>query len=256
VKTMLDQIVLTKQQEIKKLKLPEERHAVKKYSLYSAVEKRKSPVGIIAEVKKASPSKGIISRNFNPVSIAKGYEKGGAAAISVLTDETYFKGNITFLSQIKEEVELPVLRKDFIIDESQIIQSRLIGADAILLIAGILTPNQLHEYYEYAHEQGLEALVEIHNEKELEATLSKFTPKLLGINNRDLKTFTTSLSVTKKLAMFIPKETLFVSESGIYSHDDMMYVKDSGAAAVLVGESLMKAQSPELGVMALLGDIQ
>lgn len=251
---MLDQIVKTKQEENKNLYIPEEQSKVKFTSLYEAIQNRKTSVAIIAEVKKASPSRGIISENFHPVEIAKGYECGGASAISVLTDETYFKGHHSYITEIKKHVMLPVLRKDFIITERQIEQSRLIGADAILLIAAILSPNQLQEYYELAQESGLDVLVEVHDEAELEATLNKFTPRLLGINNRDLKTFTTSLDVTRRLANYIPKETLLVSESGIFTTDDLVFVKDYGADAVLVGESLMRSETPEIGVKTLLGE--
>lgn len=251
---MLEQIVKTKEQEIEGLDLPSNQVNVTNFSLYEAIAKNPD-IAIIAEVKKASPSQGIIRADFQPTEIAKAYERGGASAISVLTDEKYFKGHRSYLSNIKNVVQLPVLRKDFIIDEKQITESRLIGADAILLIAAILEPTQLAEYYLNAHEQGLDVLVEVHDEKELEATLSHLTPRLLGVNNRNLKTFNTSLEVTERLAPLIPKESLFVSESGIFTRADLDNVSRYGANAVLVGESLMRAGSPEIGVRTLLGDV-
>jgi indole-3-glycerol phosphate synthase len=251
---MLNKIVKTKQQEVLSLHLSEEAVNVANFSLYNAIGNENTDIAVIAEVKKASPSKGIIREDFNPVEIAKGYEKGGATAVSVLTDQTYFKGHNTFLTDIKKEINLPVLRKDFIINEKQITESRLIGADAILLIAAILSPSMLYEYYQNAHEQGLEVLVEVHDEWELESVLKKFTPRLIGVNNRDLKTFATSLEITKRLSPMIPPSSFFVSESGIFTREDLNYVINHGADAVLVGESLMKAKTPEAGLRALLGE--
>jgi indole-3-glycerol phosphate synthase len=251
---MLDQIVRTKKDEIQQLGDQFDAANVQHYSLYEAIEKQKPDIALIAEVKKASPSKGVIKENFQPVEIAKGYQQSGATAVSVLTDQHYFQGHPNYVTAIKEAISLPVLRKDFIIDHKQIKESRAIGADALLLIAAILSPNQLHELYANAHESGLDVLVEVHNRDELERLLATFTPKLIGVNNRDLNTFTTSLEVTQELARHIPASSLFVSESGIHSSEDVQFVQAQGAHAILVGESLMAAESQDAAVKELIGD--
>ncbi|WP_332693327.1 indole-3-glycerol phosphate synthase TrpC [Halalkalibacter lacteus] len=249
---MLEKILETKRLEIAKVTLPEQ-VIVPTFSLYGALKQPNRSIGLIAEVKKASPSKGVICEQFEPVTIAKGYQEGGADAISVLTDELYFQGHRDYLSAIKKEVALPVMRKDFIIDKKQIEETVRIGADAMLLIVGTVPIEQLKELYEYAYNLGLECLVEVHAKEELVELLATFIPKIIGVNNRNLKTFETSLTQTEEMAELIPEGTLFVSESGIHDTSDLDRVKKVGASGVLVGESLMRAPSPEVGITALFG---
>ncbi|MDT8860007.1 indole-3-glycerol phosphate synthase TrpC [Alkalihalobacillus sp. MEB130] len=249
---MLEKILDTKREEIEKLVIPKQ-ESVSHFSLFTALSNPNRSIGLIAEVKKASPSKGLISENFEPVSIAKGYEKGGADAISVLTDVVYFQGHRDYLTAIKKEVGLPVMRKDFIIDKKQVEETRCIGADAMLLIVGTVPIQELKELYDYAYSLGLECLVEVHAKEELEELLSCFTPKIIGVNNRNLKTFETSLTQTEDMASLVPEGSLFVSESGIHFEKDIERVKLAGAAGVLVGESLMRAETPEVGIDTLFG---
>ncbi|WP_017728025.1 indole-3-glycerol phosphate synthase TrpC [Halalkalibacterium ligniniphilum] len=252
---MLEKIIQTKREEVEHLELPEQVE-VTKYSLYEALRKPNRSVGLLAEVKKASPSKGLIREDFEPVKIAKGYEEGGADAISVLTDQLYFQGHRDYLTAVKRSVHLPVLRKDFIIDERQIEESERIGADAILLIVGTVPIETLHHFYKIAHEIGLECLVEVHSKEELEELLSTFTPTLIGVNNRNLKTFETDLAQTELMSEMIPKDSLFLSESGIFNRSDIERVAQAGAAGVLVGESLMRARTPQEGIYHLFGGEQ
>lgn len=205
--------------------------------------KRNNELAIIAEVKKASPSKGLIRPDFDPVAIAMGYEKGGAAAISVLTDEKFFLGAEQYLKDVRAAVALPVLRKDFIIDTLQVEQSAAMNADAMLLIVAALSDGQLAELYEATFELGMEPLIEIHNGKELDRAM-RLSPPLLGINNRDLKTFQVSLDVTIELMRHIPGEVTVVSESGIANADDARFCRDAGVRALLVGESLVRLADP------------
>ncbi len=236
---MLETILAVKSQENQRLYLPEEQE-VTHYSLKDSLLSAPYIAGLIAEVKKASPSKGIIREDFNPVKIAHDYDQAGVQAISVLTDQHFFQGHRDFLTDIKKVVKVPVLRKDFIIDPVQIVESAYIGADAILLIGEALEPKKLHEFYLQARELGLEVLVEVHSEETLDGVLNEFTPQILGINNRNLHTFETKLSQTERMASLAPKESLLVSESGIFTHDDIQEVVNYGAKAVLVGESLMR----------------
>jgi indole-3-glycerol phosphate synthase len=251
---MLKQILETKRQEVETLVLPP-KSDVKRISLLNALKHSKRKPALIAEVKKASPSKGVIRENFEPVTIAKAYEKAGAAAISVLTDQQYFQGHRDYLTEIKQTVQVPILRKDFIIERKQIEESVRIGADAVLLIGEALEVKKLYELYKEAYEKGLECLVEVHERDTLEQILAVFTPKIIGVNNRNLKTFATSLDTTKEIVSFIPKESLFVSESGISSYKDIQTVKAYGADAVLVGESLMRKENVLLAVRGLFGEV-
>ncbi|MBM7701728.1 indole-3-glycerol phosphate synthase TrpC [Metabacillus iocasae] len=250
---MLKQILQTKQEEISQLVVPEQQ-ITEHYSLYEALSKPNRTLGLIAEVKRASPSKGMIKENFNHLEIAQSYEQGGADALSVLTDEQYFKGHRNFLIDIKKQIQLPVLRKDFIIDPIQVTESARIGADAILLIGEAMEPSKLYELYKQAYEEGLECLVEVHAKETLESILNVFTPAIIGVNNRDLHTFTTSIEQTKEIAQFVPKDSLLVSESGIGSYEDIHYVKQSGAHGVLVGESLMRQDSQKAAIQKLFGE--
>jgi indole-3-glycerol phosphate synthase len=250
---MLTKIIETKYEEVKKLNLPESEN-FKRKSLYKALVNPNREIGLIAEVKKASPSKGVIRKEFNPAQIALDYVNAHVDALSVLTDEKYFQGSVQYLRDIRELVDVPVLRKDFIIDSIQIEQSLRIGADAILLIGEVLSPTQLHEFYNEAYEKGLECLVEVHSIETLEKIIKLFEPRILGVNNRNLKTFTTSILQTKEISGYIPTQSVLVSESGIHYHQDLLEVKDYGAKAVLVGEAFMKADRPGDAVKELFGE--
>ncbi|MBI5049239.1 MAG: indole-3-glycerol phosphate synthase TrpC [Deltaproteobacteria bacterium] len=196
-------------------------------------------IKIIAEVKKASPSKGVIKKDFKPVEIARTYEANGAAAISVLTEEKHFHGHIDYLREIKDAVSLPILRKDFIFDEYQIYESRAAGADAILLIASILEGKEINEFIDISRSLGMDCLVEVHDENELDKVLST-KAKIIGINNRDLKTFKTDVKNTLHLIPKIPNERIVVSESGINSYNDIDLLKRKGVHVFLVGEAIMR----------------
>ena len=229
-------------------------------------------VALIAEVKKASPSAGVICQDFDPVRIAKEYEAAGASCLSVLTDEKFFQGSLDYLRQIRAAVKLPLLRKDFIIDERQILEAIEWGADAILLIVAILTDEQLATFHALAVDAGLAVLVEVHDEGELERAL-KISPTLIGVNNRNLKTFKVDLATTERLAVrlhsgtgILPvsskKEThgqdarattLLVAECGFHSRADVERLKNCGAGAILVGESLMKNGDIKTKVRELIG---
>lgn len=199
--------------------------------------------GVIAEIKKASPSKGVIREQFNPTAIATAYAAHGAACLSVLTDVQYFQGSYDYLRQARAACSLPVLRKDFIVDPYQIIHSRAIGADCILLIVAALSPTQLKEFEAAAQELGMDVLVEIHDRSELEIALELET-SLLGINNRNLRSFETSLQNTLDLLPDIPAGKRVVTESGILTPDDVKLMRDHGVQAFLVGEAFMRAPDP------------
>ena len=199
-----------------------------------------SGVSVIAEIKKASPSKGVICEDFQPLEIANSYLNNGAQAISVLTDEHFFQGALLYLMQVRDAVALPVLRKDFIIDELQIKEASSHGADAVLLIAAILDHSQLREYRLCAEEFGMDTLVEVHDEYETEQAVESGA-KLIGINNRNLKDFSMNLETTFRLKKLIPVEIPVVSESGLKSADDIERLRKAGIAAALIGESLMRA---------------
>jgi indole-3-glycerol phosphate synthase len=199
-----------------------------------------SGVAVIAEVKKASPSKGIICADFQPVNIARNYQKNGAQAISVLTDVDFFQGSLLYLMQVREAVALPVLRKDFIIDELQIKEASQHGADAILLIAAILDWQQIKDYQAYACECGMDVLVEVHDERETEQAL-KAGSQLIGVNNRNLKTFAVDLETTFRLKKLIPTDIPVVSESGLKTVEDFRRLREEGIKAALIGETLMRA---------------
>lgn len=213
---------------------------------------RKRPMGLIAEVKKASPSKGLIRADFDPVALASTYEAAGADCISVLTDVDYFQGSNDYLTAVRQGVRTPLLRKDFTIDYRQIYEARLIGADAILLIAAILTTEQMREFAGIARVLGMDALVEVHDRDELERALTLDAP-LIGINNRNLKTFVTDLATTEELARLIPADRTIVSESGISRPDEIDRLRQAGAQAVLVGEHFMRQPSVGQAVAELLG---
>ena len=209
-------------------------------SLASAINVGSGRLGLIAEVKKASPSAGIIAEDFDPVIQAKKYADAGASAISVLTDEKYFKGKLEYLIQIQQVVDIPVLRKDFIVHESQIYEASVAGADAILLIVAALSQDDLERLFDCANTYQLEVLMEVHNLPELERALETDV-KIIGVNNRNLKTFEVDLKNTESISEEVPEDILFVSESGIKTPQDASLVASWGADAVLVGETLMRA---------------
>jgi len=212
----------------------------------------KTPVAVIAEVKKASPSAGLLRRDFDPVSIARGYAEAGAAAISVLTDEKFFQGKVEYLSDIRKHVSLPLLRKDFIIDVYQLYEARAHGADAVLLISEVLEPGKLRSVLEVTHDLGMQALVESHDRKHLEAALAT-DAKIIGINNRNLKSFRVDLMSTERLAPMVPGKRVLVSESGITSGEDVRRLAACGVKAVLVGETLMQAKDVGRKMRELMG---
>ena len=201
-----------------------------------------SSISVIAEIKKASPSKGVIREDFDHVRIAREYEDAGAAALSVLTDEHFFQGKLQYLTDARRETNLPVLRKDFTLDRYHVWQARAAGADAVLLIAALLDDRKLRELYDLAQELGMDALVEVHDEQELQRA-ARLEPNLLGVNNRNLNTFETTLETAFRLRPLAPPEAVFVSESGIASRADMRRLETARADAVLIGESLMRADS-------------
>ncbi len=198
-------------------------------------------IRLIAEVKKASPSRGVIRADFSPVEIARTYAANGASAISVLTEEKYFQGSLDYLRDIRDALgdnKIPLLRKDFIFDSYQVYQARAYGADALLLIVAILSPEKLDELLSLSHRLGMKCPVEVHNEAELETAL-KSGAGIIGINNRDLTTFKVDISTTRRLRRLIPGDKIVVSESGIKTRDDIKKMKDWGVDAVLIGEALM-----------------
>ena len=225
---------------------------------FLAALRNTSRIGLIAEVKKASPSAGIICPDFDPVRIAKAYEAAGANCLSVLTDEQFFQGSLDYLRQIRAAVKLPLLRKDFIIDERQILEAIEWGADAILLIVAILTDDQLMKFHSLAVEASLAVLVEVHDEEELERAL-KISPSLIGVNNRNLKTFKVDLATTERLAAKLFRSQgnlespLLVAESGINTRADVERLQQCHASAILVGESLVKQGDIGAKVRELLG---
>jgi indole-3-glycerol phosphate synthase len=197
-------------------------------------------MNLIAEIKKASPSRGILRGDFNPSKIAATYQANGASAISVLTDERFFEGRLEYIKKVKESVSLPVLRKDFIIDEYQVYESVAAGADAILLIADLLAVNELKTFYDLAASLGLDVLMETHNEEDIEKVLTT-DAAIIGINNRDLHSFKVDLGTTQKLVRLLPPNKIKVSESGIRSYEEVMFLKSLGVNAVLIGEAFMEA---------------
>jgi len=209
---------------------------------------------VIAEIKKASPSKGLIRPNFDPIAIAKSYAAGGATCLSVLTDRDFFQGDDKYLTPARSVCELPVLRKDFIIDPYQVYESRMIGADCILLIVAALNDSQLDDLITIANSTGLDALVEVHNQQELERALNFNTP-LIGINNRNLRNFETRLDTTLGLLGLIPENCTLVTESGIHTHEDIKLMRQNGVHGFLVGEAFMRAPDPGAELNRMFYDI-
>lgn len=245
--TILDQILAQKQEELNSARSvtglmaqveQAARQAPTARDFRGALEK--PTVALIAEVKKASPSKGVLVKDFNPVRIARTYEENGASAISVLTDEKFFQGSLDDLRAVRSSVRIPVLRKDFIIDAHQIYEARAAGADAALLIVMALEDGQIRDLHSLIVELGMAALVEVHNEAELERAL-RCGATLIGVNNRDLRTFHEDLGTTSRVAALVPDHVTLVAESAIRSAGDVKRMGEAGASAVLVGEGLVKA---------------
>jgi indole-3-glycerol phosphate synthase len=212
---------------------------------YNALQSKalaKKPA-IIAEIKKASPSKGVIREDFNPITIGQDYAMNGATCLSVLTDKDFFQGSEVYLQMVRERCPLPVLRKDFMIDPYQIYEARALGADCILLIVAALEDGQMHELSDVATNLGMDVLVEVHDAKELQRALTLDT-KLIGINNRNLRTFETSLQTTLGLKTEVPADRLIITESGIHTHEDVQLMLDNAIYTFLVGEAFMRAESP------------
>ncbi len=254
---MLDKIIAQKREEVEQRKKVatmtylQERIARQKPPLDLALALKGDNIRLITEVKRASPSRGMLSPNFNPIKLARTYAEGGAAAISVLTEANYFMGSIEHLAAINEAVGLPLLRKDFVLDSYQIYESRAYGADALLLIAAILSQEQLNEFLSLSRSLGLRCLVEVHNKNDVErAVLSG--AQIIGINNRDLNTFAVDINTTRRISPLVPKEKIVVSESGIKSRRDIEKLRKWGANAVLVGEALVIADDISARMKALL----
>ncbi|GJM06036.1 MAG: indole-3-glycerol phosphate synthase [marine bacterium B5-7] len=258
---VLDKIVATKKAEVSagKLKstLADLDRSIQQQTacrgFYSAIKNRiaQGESAVIAEVKKASPSKGIIRPDFQPIEIAKSYLKGGATCLSVLTDQDYFKGCDAYLQQVRDEVELPLLRKDFMIDPWQIYQSRALGADCVLLIAACLGDGQLIELSAVAEELGMDVLLEVHDAEEMERALAT-SAKLIGINNRNLKTFETSLITSQQLKARVEGDRIVVSESGIHTSADIKFLQNEGINTFLIGESFMRHPEPGVQLQRLM----
>ena len=244
----LDDILQVKRQEIERIRPRREelrRAALQRNdfrSFHAALDRGPDKLALIAEVKKASPSAGVIAESFDPVEIAKNYARAGCEAISVLTDEQFFQGKLEYLAEVRAAVSVPLLRKDFTLDEVQIVEAAASGADAILLIVAALEQEQLVDLLQVAATYQLDALVEVHTLDELDRALET-DARIIGINNRNLATFEVDLAVTERLSEEVPADVLLVSESGIKTAADVARVKACGANAVLIGEALMRGQA-------------
>lgn len=225
---------------------------IDKKHLFKKALSDKQNINIIAELKKGSPSKGIIKAQFDPEKTAQKYKEGGAVALSVLTEQKYFYGRYEYLKIVREKTQLPVLCKDFILDAYQIYHACYMGADAILLIVKLLTRQQLSNFIEIANNIGLDTLVEIHNQQELQIALGSGT-EIIGVNNRNLNDFTVDLKIAESLAPLIPKSVIKVSESGIFNYSDIKFLKNAGYNNFLIGEALMKTDDPILLLESLRG---
>ena len=259
--------MVTKLQEIisyKKEEFTFRRNQTNNFELQSKIDKQKKPrkfienlnnpnkFNLIAEIKKASPSKGLIRKDFDPLELAKCYQDGGASCLSVLTDEKYFQGNNKYIDIIKKEIDLPILRKDFIIDPWQIKESRSLGADCILLIMAVLNLEEAILLEKEALDLGMDVLVETHTHEEIKMA-NKLKSKLVGINNRNLKTMEVDINNTIKLKKFIDSDKIVVAESGLKTQTDLKFLKENGIINFLIGESLMKEKNLTLATKTILG---
>ncbi|MGR8981818.1 MAG: indole-3-glycerol phosphate synthase TrpC [Gammaproteobacteria bacterium] len=259
---ILKKILETKAEEVARRKLRNTLSDLEGYAenvekprgFYNALQSKaaaKKPA-IIAEIKKASPSQGVIREDFQPITIGQDYAMNGAACLSVLTDKEYFQGAEVYLQMVRERCPLPVLRKDFMIDTYQVFEARALGADCILLIVAALADGQMKELEDAAAKLGMDVLVEVHDANELERAL-KLDTRMIGINNRNLRTFETSLQTTLTLKSQIPKDRLIITESGIHTHEDVQLMLDNGIYAFLIGEAFMRAESPGQKMRELFG---
>ncbi len=256
--TVLDRIVERKREEITLVKQRRDMNSLREAVAvappirdFLAALRGHDTMRLIAEVKKASPSKGVIRPDFQPVDIAKEYQAGGAAALSVLTDEPFFQGRLDYLTRIRDTVDLPILRKDFILDEYQIYEARVAGADAVLLIAECLPGEELNRLYKIVCELGMTALIELYEPRHLERVLATGT-RLVGVNNRDLNTFAVELDHVIGMRPNVPDDVTLVAESGIFYHDDVKRLEEAGIDAILVGESLMRQPDVRKAVEMLM----
>lgn len=257
---VLEKIIATKHEEVALAKQSVSLQVMRELALsvrgcrdfVGAMERKLSDqhAAVIAEIKRASPSKGVLRQDFDPAAIAQSYEENGAACLSVLTDEDYFQGSIEFLREARYASTLPILRKDFIVDEYQIFESKAIGADAILLIVAALSDDEMHVFCQLAQSLGLAVLVESHNQIELERAL-RLPTKLIGINNRNLKTFETSLNVTLELQKYVPQGRIIITESGVLTKEDVDIMLSRGINSFLIGEAFMKALDPGVALKQL-----
>ena len=256
--TILDQIVEWKYKEVAAAKQAGSVAALQRQSSMAPPPRdmvaalARPGVSLIAEVKRASPSKGVLCPDLDPATLASAYEAGGAAAISVLTDERFFQGSLDDLRTVRQHAGLPVLRKDFVIDPYQIIEARVAGADAVLLIVAVLSDGDLVSLYQLVRELGMAALVEVHDEAELARAL-EIGPRIVGINNRDLRTFHVDLETTARLRARVPKDVVLVAESGVHTPADVARLSAIGADAMLIGEALVRAPDVGQKIRELLG---
>jgi indole-3-glycerol phosphate synthase len=261
---ILNTIIEAKQARVAQAKLQRPLQQIRDQAFLTTVDRQQhallaslrkpSSINIIAEFKRRSPSKGEIVANADPIAVAQAYERGGAAAMSVLTEENFFGGSLEELSSIRELVSLPLLRKDFIFEEYQVWESAAAGADALLLIVAALADEQLQILRELTEQLCMDALVEVHSEFELERAIAAGA-SLIGVNNRDLRTFKVSLEVSEKLIVGAPANAVMVSESGLHNHDDLTRLQNLGYRGFLIGESLMKAAQPEEELQRLMGHV-
>ena len=257
---ILDEIIANKKLEIAESKKKISKESLKEKvllnqrpagSFYRALKNKKG-MAVIAEIKKMSPSKGILREDFDPAALAKAFEEGGASALSVLTDAKYFGGSAEILTEVRRHTQLPILRKDFILEEYQLLEAKAMGADAVLLIAAVLSAEEMAFLKKTAEALRLDVLIEVHSEEEFSKVLP-LGPSLIGINHRDLKTFHVDMDVTARLSPRVPADCLLVAESGIQTHEDLLKMQTSGAKAVLVGEGLMKEKDVAAALQRLLG---